>query len=240
MVMNAEKKILGLIPARGGSKGIPRKNITPLFGKPLIAWTIETAQKSQYIDRIVVSTEDAEIANIAAEFGSPVPFFRPGHLSRDATRIEDVIIHAIQWLDELDNYRPDYIFLLHVTSPMRRCEDIDRPIEILMNKEKQIDAVFGLSEVTEHPYGMKTIDKFGIINKYLDTKKYYYRRQDLPQVYIGTGAVYLCKTDIFKKENTMTPRRTFGYLMPKETLVDIDDEFDLIYAETLMKKHQKE
>jgi len=214
------KKTLALIPARGGSKGLSRKNVKPLLGKPLIAWTIEVAKKSRYIDRVVVSTEDNEIAGIAKKHGAEVPFMRPFHLSTDEATTEDCVIHALNWLRDNEEYRS---------------EDIDSSISILLAGENEIDAVFGLTEATEHPFGMKIMDGKNIIRNFINADKEYTRRQDLPPVYRGNGAVYLCKTEVFLNKKTFTPERTFGYLMPKERSVDINDEIDFKIAEVLMK-----
>jgi len=229
------KKTLALIPARGGSKGLSRKNVKPLLGKPLIAWTIEVAKKSRYIDRVVVSTEDNEIAGIAKKHGAEVPFMRPFHLSTDEATTEDCVIHALNWLRDNEEYRSDFVLLLEVTSPLRAVEDIDSSISILLAGENEIDAVFGLTEATEHPFGMKIMDGKNIIRNFINADKEYTRRQDLPPVYRGNGAVYLCKTEVFLNKKTFTPERTFGYLMPKERSVDINDEIDFKIAEVLMK-----
>src|SRR5208337_4643829 len=123
------KKVLALIPARGGSKGVPRKNIRPLLGKPLIAWTIEEAKKSRYIDRIVVSTEDEEIAGVSAHYGAEVPFLRPEEMAKDESPTLDCVVHALNWMRDKENYIPDLLLLLEVTAPLKTFEDIDSAIE---------------------------------------------------------------------------------------------------------------
>src|SRR3972149_7114365 len=160
------KKTLALIPARGGSKGLSRKNVKPLLGKPLIAWTIEVAKKSRYIDRVVVSTEDNEIGGIAKKHGAEVPFMGAFHLSTDEATTEDCVIHALNWLRDNEEYRSDFVLLLEVTSPLRAVEDIDSSISILLAGENEIDAVFGLTEATEHPFGMKIMDGKNIIRNF--------------------------------------------------------------------------
>ena len=160
--MQIDKKILALIHARGGSKGIPRKNIIPFLGKPLIVWTIEAAKQSKYIKRIIVSTEDKEIAEISRINGVEVPFIRPVHLATDEATSVDTLTHALTWLKENENYIPDFIFVLNTTSPLRAVEDIDQSIELLVNKEKEADAVFGLKESSEEAFGLRKMACFRV------------------------------------------------------------------------------
>jgi CMP-N,N'-diacetyllegionaminic acid synthase len=127
---NGLGEIIGLITARGGSKSIPRKNIKMLAGKPLIAWTIEAAQKSKDLSRIVVSTDDTEIADVARQWGAEVPFIRPEELARDGSSSISAVLHTVHWLDENEGYCPDYIMLLQPTSPFRTTEDIQKSIEL--------------------------------------------------------------------------------------------------------------
>lgn len=233
------KNILALVPARGGSKGVPRKNIRPLLGKPLIAWTIEEAKKSRHISRIVVSTEDREIADVAVKYGAEIPFLRPEELAKDESPTIDCVIHALNWLKDNENYIPDLLLLLEATAPLKTFEDIDGAIEILLDKVNEIDAVIGLREVSEHPFWMNTLDAKGLIKDFIKTEREYMRRQELPPVYIVNGAIYLCKTEVLLRDRTFTPQKTFGFVMPPERSIDIDNEIDLELAELYLKGEQK-
>ena len=154
--MISGKSILAIIPARGGSKGIPRKNIKLLAGKPLIAWTIDEAKKSIYIDRLILSSEDEEIIRIAKEWGCEAPFIRPAELAEDNTPGIDVVIHAIDALKE----KYDYLVLLQPTSPLRKVEDIDRCIETCI--DRNVPACISVSETMNHPYWMKVMIRMHI------------------------------------------------------------------------------
>lgn len=231
-----EKKILTFIPARGGSKGVPRKNIRHLHGKPLIAWTIEEAKKSRYLDRIIVSTEDKEIAEVSKRFGAEVPFLRPEELARDESPTMDCVVHALDWLKDHEGYVPDLFLLLEATVPLRIAQDIDNAIEIMIQKMNKIDAVISVKEVSEHPYWMSVLDEDGFISDFIKPDKEYARRQDLPPAYIVNGAIYLSKTEVLLSKKTFTPKRTYGYVMPRERSVDIDSEADFKFAEYLMNR----
>ena len=145
-------QVLGLLTARGGSKGLPRKNVLPIGGKPLLAWSIEAAKGSASVDRVVMSTDDDEIAGISREFGADVPFMRPEHLSRDDSAHFPVVEHAIQWLEKNEGYRPDYILLLQPTSPLRTAGDIDGAVGLAVRH--RADAVVSVTELdkSHHPY----------------------------------------------------------------------------------------
>ncbi|HET9913914.1 MAG TPA: acylneuraminate cytidylyltransferase family protein, partial [Anaerolineales bacterium] len=142
--------IIGLIPARGGSKTIPHKNIKPLVGKPLIAWTIEAAKKCRALSRVIVSTDDAQIAEVAQQWGAEVPFLRPAELAGDATSSLAVVLHLIQWLKKHDGAVPEYILLLQPTSPFRTTEDLDAAIELA--ETRKVNAVVSVCETDAHPF----------------------------------------------------------------------------------------
>ena len=183
--MFEDKKILAIIPARGGSKGVPRKNIRELCGKPLIAWTIAEAAKSRYIDRCIISTEDDEIAMIAKKWGGEVPFMRPIELAQDGTPGIDPVLHAISKLPEYD-----YVVLLQATSPMRTVEDIDGCIEKCLNEGAE--SCVSVVEADNSPYWMYTFEDKDIIKPVLTiTEEQSYQRQKLPKVYQLNGALYV-------------------------------------------------
>lgn len=225
------KKILGIIPARGGSKGIPRKNILEIAGKPLIAWTIEEARKSVYIDKVVVSTEDSEIANTASRFGADVPFLRPKDLAKDDTPGIAPVLHAIE---QLPYY--DYIVLLQPTSPLRIVEDIDGCIEYCLKADAFCVSV---SEVDKRPEYIFTLDKDRHVNPVMGSIAYKsQRRQELPEMYVLNGAVYVAKVKELLCEKSFLASNTVGYVMPECRSVDIDTKLDFAIAEFLLKQQK--
>ncbi len=222
------KTVLAIIPARGGSKGIPRKNIKLLAGKPLIAWTIEEAKKSKYVDRLILSSEDEEIIKVARELSCEVPFIRPKELSEDEIPGIEPVIHAISNLEE----KYDFICLLQPTSPLRRVEDIDGCIEkcIINNAESCVS----VSEVSHHPYWMYMVDeKEKLKPLFLNNIA---TRQKLPKVFELNGALYLIKTDSLLKERELISENTLCFIMDKSRSVDIDSEVDFETAEYYINK----
>jgi len=230
------KKILGLIPARGGSKQLPRKNLKPLLDKPLIAWTIEEAKKSKYLDRTIISTEDREIAEIAKHFLADVPFSRPKELAGDAVVTIDVALHAIEWLKVNDSVY-DIFVLLQPTSPLRTHEDIDNAVELLF--KKKADAILSVCETDYPPTWMSTLPDDYSMNDFYKKDHKEKRRQDIPTYYRTNGAVYVVKTETLLEKKTFALKdNTFAYVMPPEQSVDIDKEIDFLLAEVLLKQRK--
>lgn len=227
------KKILAIIPARGGSKGIPRKNIKVFNNKPLIAYTINEALKSKYIDRVIVSTEDDEIASVSKYYGAEVPFLRPKELSADSTPGIDPIIHCINWFNQNENYYPDYVCLLQCTSPLRKTKHIDEALEKIIYNES--DSLVSVCESEISPYWMKKIED-GKMKDFLDATKFYSRRQDIPKVYRLNGAIYISKTESLLNNKSFHTENTLPYVMDRITSIDIDDMVDFKFAEFLMKE----
>ncbi|MFF5996799.1 acylneuraminate cytidylyltransferase family protein [Lysinibacillus sp. KU-BSD001] len=220
-------RFLAVIPARGGSKGVPRKNIKLLAEKPLIAWTIEAAKKSKYITTTIVSTDDEEIYAVAKEYGAEVPFMRPAHLAADDTPGVAPILHAIE---QCPGY--DYVVVLQPTSPLRTTEDIDGAIEKIL--ENELAFCVSVVEATQSPYWMYTFKEHGVMQPLIDTPLVV-RRQDLPKAYILNGAIYVAKVEELKKtKNFLTPT-TIAYEMPEERSFDIDVERDFFVCEWMMK-----
>jgi N-acylneuraminate cytidylyltransferase len=222
------KRILGIIPARGGSKGIPRKNIHNLAGRPLIAWTIDEAKKSKYIDRLILSSEDEEIIKIAREWECEVPFVRPWELAQDDTQGMEPVIHAIKVLPA--NY--DYIVELQPTSPLRTAEDIDACIEKCIYYSAP--ACISVCEAAHSPYWMYTIDEHDRMKPCLPEQNSAERRQDLPIVYQLNGAVYVARAEYLLKNETFMGKNTIVYIMPQERSIDIDNMLDLLLCEYLI------
>lgn len=214
------KTVLAIIPARGGSKGVPRKNIRELGGKPLIAWTIEEAKKSKYIDRLILSSDDQEIIEVAKSFGCEVPFVRPAELALDETPGIEPVLHAIEMLPGYD-----IVVLLQATSPFRKVEDIDGCIRHCMDSDAT--ATVSVTEVEQNPYWMYTIDTAGKMAPLILKDTFYTRRQDLPAVYILNGAIYVARSEWLCKQKTFMAEKTLGFVMPQDRSTDIDTEFDL-------------
>lgn len=230
------KTVLAVIPARGGSKGIPRKNIKKLCGKPLIAWTIEEGLKSKYIDKLIVSTEDEEIALLSRKYGAEVPFLRPKELSYDDTPGIEPIIHSIKWMEQNAGIEYNYICVLQCTSPFRKSEHIDEALETLAKKNGECIVSVCESEIS--PYWMKKIEN-GILKDFMNNVQFYARRQELPKIYRLNGAIYAGKTSFVLKNKSWYGDNTLPYVMQRHDSLDIDDMLDFKIAELLMEERIK-
>lgn len=225
------KKILAVIPARGGSKGIPRKNIKELGGKPLIAWTIECAKKSKYLDRIIVSTDDEEIARIAKEWGADVPFMRPAELAQDDTPGIAPILHAAEFLK--GEYT--HIVVLQVTSPFRSANDVDETIKKCI--DNVADTCVSVTKAEASPFWMYTLDEGEKLKPLLKVdEEFYYQRQKLPVVYQLNGAVYVVTSEYLLREKKMISNDTLGYVMVDDRSLDIDKMSDFLLAEKILEQ----
>jgi len=224
------RTILAIIPARGGSKGVPRKNIRLLAGKPLIAWTIAEAKKSKYIDRLILSSEDDEIIEVARDFGCEIPFKRPVELAQDETPGIEPVIHAINTLEE----KYDFVVLLQPTSPLRTVEDIDGCIQHCILTESP--ACVSLTEVQQSPYWMYHLDDNMKLKPFVQNGEEINRRQDLPKVYALNGAVYIAESRFILKHKSFLAKETTGYVISIENSVDIDTELDFAYCEWLINR----
>ena len=231
------KTILGLIPARGGSKGLPRKNIKPLLGKPLIAWTIEQALASKYLDRVVVSTDDKEIAEISKKYGVEIPFIRPKELARDDSTTIDVIIHTLNWFERAGE-KYDYLALLEPTSPLREKNDIDNGIMKLIDNGNRADSLVSVGEIAlEHPFISKKIDEKGYVKPFYKVPNNKVgRRQDLFKAYFPYGVLYFSKIFTIKKYRTFYQDKTLPLFVKRWQNYEIDDMWDFICIETILKK----
>jgi N-acylneuraminate cytidylyltransferase len=219
------KTVLGIIPARGGSKGIPNKNIKLLANKPLIGWTIEEAKKSKYIDRLILSSDDDEIIKISKGFGCEVPFKRPKELADDNTPGIEPVIHAINTIT--DKY--DFVCLLQPTSPLRRSSDIDGCIEKCIYEKAE--SCISVTEVDQHPYWMYKIGPKEKLTPFI--KNDIDCRQDLPKIYIVNGAIYFISCELIVKSKKLIFEDTIGFKMKKDYSIDIDDQLDFKIAEFL-------
>lgn len=230
--MYKEKSILGLIPARGRSKGLPRKNKRLLLGKPLIAWTIEQALASKYLDRVVVSTDDEEIVEISKKYGAEAPFMRPKKLATDDAKGIDVVLHTINWVEENNNKHYDLLMLLQPTSPLRTSKDIDKAVELLFSKKAQ--AIVSVCETEHHPYWSNTLPEDGCMKDFIRAEIKNKNRQELLVFYRSNGAIYLAYWSYLKQQRSFLDKETFAYIMPEERSIDIDNQIDFKLAEILM------
>ena len=228
-----KSRVVGVITARGGSKSIPKKNIAPLAGKPLIAWTIETALRSAALSRVIVSTDDTEIAEVARQWGAEVPFLRPAELARDDSPHIPVIVHAVEWLGSHEDMRSDYVLLLQPTSPLRSTEDIDGAIRLAL--EKDADSVVSVCQASSHPYLAKRITDDGRLEDFDHRPEGYLARQALPPAYVVNGAIYLVRRDVLVEKHTFYTERTYAYVMPQARSLDIDTPWDLYLADLVLR-----
>lgn len=236
--MPDKHEILAVIPARGGSKGVPRKNIRLLSGKPLISWTISTALKTECLNRVIVSTDDEEIADISKQSGAEVPFIRPQDFAQDETSDFPVYKHALEWLKENENYSPDIIVWLRPTAPLRTKDDIDCAVKIFINNK--LDWVRSVCKVEHHPFWMYKIEDNYSMNPFIDgiDIRSYLRRQNLPAAYRINGAVDVTCPNVLKNESNLYYGNMKAYVMPAERSIDIDTEIDFLFLEKFISSGQ--
>ena len=224
------KPVLAVVPARGGSKGLPGKNIRNLAGKPLIAWTIDAARKCSLIDRLIISSDDEAIIRVAKDCGCEAPFVRPPELATDETPGVAPVLHAVE---SLPGY--EIVVLLQPTSPLRTATDIDGCLRFMA--AGALPSVASVSECAESPYWMYSLEAGQVLKPVIPTVAPIQRRQDAPAAYALNGAVYAVEVDWLKRErNVVAPGVTAGFIMPRERSIDIDTELDLDWAEFVLKR----
>jgi CMP-N-acetylneuraminic acid synthetase len=231
-------QVLGIIPARGGSKGIPGKNLAPVLGKPLLAYTADAAHASQRLTRVILSTDDEDIAALGRQLGLEVPFMRPPELARDDTPTLPVLQDCIRRLAAVgQNY--DAVFILQPTNPLRLPSDIDGAIDLL--KLTGADSVIGFSPVGErHPARMKQIDAAGRVTNPPFAEQYEgQRRQELPPLYLRDGAVYVTRRCVLMERNSIQGDDCRAWLIPAERAWNVDEPFDLYMVEQLLKYRER-
>ena len=224
-------KILSIIPARGGSKGIPRKNIVPLAGKPLLAWTIEASLKSQFIDKTIVSSEDKEILEIAEKFGAE-PIKRPKFLATDKALPEPMVYQVLEYLKKKQNYIPDILIYLQSTSPLRDNNDIDEALKLFVNSKAT--ALIAVSKIDKKYLKTFILDKKGFLKGAINNYYPFMNRQSLPEIFLPNGAIYLIKRKTFLKTRQLFSDKTIPFIMPLERSLDIDNRKDLREAENYL------
>ena len=227
-------KILGVITARGGSKGIPGKNIKLLGGKPLIAYTVEAAKQSQLLTQTILSTDDEEIAAVAKKYGAATPFMRPKELAQDQIPHLPVMRHAIEFMEQKLGYRFDYVVILQPTSPFRTVADLDGTINLLITTGA--DSAVSVVEMKDnHPIKAKKLEGNKVL-PYCLPEPEGIRRQDLPKAYKRSGAVYAMRRDLVMNDNRLYGDNIVGYEVPWERSIDIDVPLDWIQAEYMLQK----
>lgn len=229
-------KILAIIPARGGSKGVPRKNIRKLNGKPLIGYTIDAAKKSKYVNRVVVSTDNKKIANIAKSFGAEIPFIRPKYLAVGSAKTIDVVKHTLKTLKNKFQYEPDVVTLLNPTVPFRKEDAIDESIQILI--KSKADIAVQVKEITTHPYRA-----YWLKNDFLKPLKKdflkYHQRQMFPECYYSTAGISTFWNKNIAKYGHMFGPKIKPIMSHDESNIDIDNIFDFFMAEMISKYWKK-
>lgn len=233
-IMKNKNEILAIILARGGSKGIPRKNIKKFGGHPLIAYSIAAGLQSESVTRVIVSTDDAEIADVAKKYGAEVPFMRPDELAQDETLDLPVFEHALKWLADNENYHPDAVVHLRPTTPLRSHDMIDEAVELLMNDEEAA-SVRGVIPSGRNPYKMWKFKADDEINPILEfdgiAEPYNAPRQALPETFWHSGQIDVIRPETILEKQSMTGRKALGFLLDERYAVDIDTPADWELAE---------
>lgn len=236
--MYQDKSFLAIIPARSGSKGLSNKNIKNLCGLPLIAWSIKAGLKSKYIDKVVVTTDSQEYAEIAKSYGAEAPFLRPKELSLDTSTTFDSIKHTIDFYKNQLNQTFDYIVLLEPTSPLRETSDIDNAIEALFANQKA-NSIVGISKCeSQNPAFLVKLQSLSqLIEGYINKGFTPIRRQDIEELFFFEGTIYISETDSLLKNQNFYHKDTMGYVVPKWKSLEVDDEDDFLMVEAMMKKY---
>lgn len=229
---------VALVPARGGSKGLPGKNVRALSGKPLIAWTIEAARQAVSVGRVVVSTDDTAIAGTSLAHGAEVPFLRPADLAGDKTDMVDVALHFLDWLEADQGELPHWLVLLQPTSPLRLAADIDGALR--QAAIQGADAVISVFPARPHPVWAKSLDDRGRLMAWLPETPAAACRQDLPLLYYPNGAIYGIRPAALRAHHTFSPPDCVAWIMPESRSLDIDTPWDFHLADLVMVKYEND
>ena len=228
---------LCIIPARGGSKRLPKKNIKIFADKPLIAWTIEAGLRSNHADKVVVSTDDPQIEKIANEYGVEV-ILRPPELASDTASTVDVIIHTLDYLDSARRYIPDYVVLLQCTSPLRTEKHVNEAINMFLNTKAK--TLISLTKEKHPPWWLRLIKEDGYTERYFNRDLTNdFRKQDSINLYKPNGAIYIAKHEVIKNNKTFQTDKTIPYIMDSYSSIDIDTEEDFKLAEFFFRNKKK-
>ena len=230
-----KKEILAIIPARGGSKSIPHKNIVPLSGKPLIAWTIAAARKSKFITRTVVSSDDEKILQVGKKYGAET-IKRPAEFATDKATSEPIILHVLDYFSRYQKYKPDLIVYLQPTSPLRTSLDIDEAFKTFF--QKKADALVSVYEIDKSFLKSFLVDQRGMLKGVSNNRLPFMNRQTLPPIYMPNGAIYILKTAQFKKHKRFFENKTTPFIMPADRSIDLDDKKDLSLIRKILGKEK--
>lgn len=230
------KRVLALVPARGGSKGLPRKNIMDLCGRPLLGWPVNAARRSRYVDKVIVSTDDAEIAEKARQEGAEVPFMRPAELATDQATSFMVVEHAVRFL-EGNGGAYDYLVLLEPTSPLTESSDVDKALEELVANREIADSIISVSKVeAAHPAFDVSVTGKGLIRPYVAAEfSNAGRRQDISELYFFDGSLYITDVAVYLLKKSFYHDRTLAHISPKWKSLEVDDMIDFVCVEAIMR-----
>jgi CMP-N,N'-diacetyllegionaminic acid synthase len=229
------KNVIAIVPARGGSKGLPGKNTREICGRPLLAWSVRAGLESRYVDEVIVSTDSEDIAQVALKAGAKVPFLRPSELAQDTSTSFDVIVHALDHYKKLET-QFSYIALLEPTSPMRTAEDVDQALEKLVAHKSATSIVGVCKTESQNPAFLVKISETGLISGYQQTDMPVLRRQDIPDVYFFEGSLYISEVPFLLERKSFYHQRTLACEFPKWKSFEIDDVDDFTIVEALMKQ----
>jgi CMP-N,N'-diacetyllegionaminic acid synthase len=234
------RRVLALVPARKGSKGLPMKNVRMLHGKPLLQWPITTARASRYVDRVVISTDDAQFAELGRVAGADAPFLRPAEFATDTASSFAFIEHALDTLEAAGD-RYDYLVLLEPTSPLTEAADVDAALEALDTRREAADSIVGVSPlVSAHPAFAVRTDDLGMLRPFQhETFAALPRRQDIEPLYSLDGSLYASKVDALRRERGFCHQRTLPFVTPRFKSFEIDDLVDFICIEAIMARREQ-
>lgn len=237
IIVYRNSTFLAIVPARSGSKRLPGKNVRELCGKPLIAWSIEAGIQSKYVDKVAISTDSQEYANIALKYGAEVPYLRPLELSQDTSTTLDVLKHMIVFYKDNLNKRFDYVALLQPTNPTRKSAHLDEAIKKLLHH--QGNAIIGVCPCEHSPLWSNTLSNDERMDNFINPNIYNIRSQDLPTYYRLNGAIYIAQTEWLMQSKSLFGKNTYAYKMTLEESVDIDNEIDFKLAEAILQQWNK-
>lgn len=238
--MIGNRSVLVIVPARGGSKGIPRKNLLDLRGRPLVSWPIQAALSSKYVDRIICSTDDEEIAKVAISCGAEVPFLRPKELAIDETSTADVLLHVLDRL-EAEGETYDYLVLLEPTSPLTTAEDVNAGIELLDSNHELFDSLVTVTQsISGHPDFTFNLESDGLsLTSITGPGWKLRRRQEISKLFFVEGTFYMSKISTFRDYSLFIQERTIGLEVPRWKSFEIDDPLDVIIIEAIIDNLEK-
>ena len=238
--MSAKGRVLAIVPARSGSKGLPGKNLRLLDGRPLVAWPVSVALGAASVDRVIISTDDVAIAEAARNAGADVPFMRPAHLAHDTASSMDVILHALDTLAS-QGQEYEYVILLEPTSPLTEASDVEAALSRLRAAGTAADAIVGICRVeATHPEYDVRRDRSGLISPYaVQDFKSLRRRQDIEELYFLEGSLYISRVEAFRRYKTFYHERTLGYEVPRWKSLEVDDIFDFIMVEAVVRQREE-